>query len=612
VTPEFSSPTRYAARVMSRRSRLAFHAGAIAAAAIGVVCLGANRRAMSGTFDEANHVAAGLEWWQLGTYTMWTENPPLPRLAAAALPYLRGMRLPPREAWDPKTHEWDRSWEIGTDLLYAGDGFDRNLARARLATLPFFLLALAAAWGLAGGARRPAAGFLAVALTATLPALIAHGALATTDVAFVGTFLLAVLALWRWAESPTVGRALALGAALGLALLCKFSVLAFFPAAVLALAAARRLAGVPARPTRPAPEGPDARPLAWRAIAGHAGAAFLVGALVTWAGYRFSIGRIDDLPLDVKDWIQILPPPAARSRVTAWLLHARLPMPELYHGVRFLMGHDRVGADAYLFGKLSGRGFLGFYPIALLVKTPLPFLALLVAAAPYAWRHRREREGWAAPAAALAALGILLVSLRSHVNIGSRHVFVIVPLAAVAIARAADGALAAADGRRRTLAAAVLGALVAAQTGIAIAAGTRALGYFNALAGAEPGKVLLDSDLDWGQDLYALRREAAARGIQSLSIGFFGTVRQCQHGLPHLEALRPGRPTTGWIAISENYYQPWGSFMLLRDPCDPTSRYREHEVPPRPFAWLQAYTPVAIAGTSVRLYYIEPPAVARP
>src|SRR5450755_991570 len=233
---------------MSSRRSLGFQAATLGVALVGVVCLGHTRRALSGTFDEGNHLAAGLEWWQFGTYTLWTENPPLARLAVAAVPYFYGMRLPPRAAWEPKTHDWDRSWEVGTDLLYAGEGFERNLSRARLGTLPFFLIALASVWALAGGRRRPVAGLVAVALTSTLPAFVAHGALATTDVAFAGMFLLATLALARWFQAPTVPRALCLGAALGLALLTKFSLLVFFPVTLIAFLVARKIARLPARP----------------------------------------------------------------------------------------------------------------------------------------------------------------------------------------------------------------------------------------------------------------------------------------------------------------------------------------------------------------------------
>jgi hypothetical protein len=105
-----------AERLASPRTRVGLFAATIVAAAIGVACLGSARRTFSGTFDESNHLACGLEWWQFGTYTLWTENPPLPRIAIAALPYAAGMRLPPRAEWEPKTHDWDRSWEVGTGI----------------------------------------------------------------------------------------------------------------------------------------------------------------------------------------------------------------------------------------------------------------------------------------------------------------------------------------------------------------------------------------------------------------------------------------------------------------------------------------------------------------
>lgn len=582
---------------MSRRSRVGLWACTVFAALIGLVCLDHTRRSLSGTFDESNHLATGLEWWQFGSYSQWTENPPLPRLAVAALPYFHGMRLPPREQWEARTHNWDRTWEVGSDLLYAGDGFERNLGRARLGTLPFYLLALVAAFGLADGRRRPLAGLVAVALTATLPALIAHGALATTDVGFVGTFLLATLGLLRWFERPTRRRAVALGAALGLTLLTKFSTLVFFPVTVLAFFAAHRLGG---RSARPAPAG---QPLGWRVVAGHAGLAALAAFLVTWAGYRFSVGRIDDFTPAVQDWFRILPPPAERSALTRFLLHLPLPMPELFHGLLFLAGHDAVGHDAYLLGRNSEHGFLAFYPVALLVKTPLPFLTLLALSVPFV--ARRRAESWVAAATALAAGGILLVSLRSHVNLGIRHVFVLLPLGAVTIARAVDGALGAWDGAKRRAAVAALAVLLVAELGIAIGARSKELGYFNALAGADPAAILLDSDLDWGQDLFNLRREARARGIDRIKIAFFGMLRLCQHDLPPLEALVPGRPTTGWIAISENYYRHRSNFRLLKDPCDPKSTYRDGDEPKETFAWLGAYAPVSIVGSSIRLYRIE-------
>jgi len=589
--------------VLNRRSRsgsFALHACTLVVALVGLACLGSTRRSLSGTFDESNHLAAGLEWWQFGTYTLWTENPPLARLAIAALPYFHGVRLPAREQWEPKTHDWDRSWEVGSDLLYAGAGFEQNLAWARWGTLPFFLIALASAWGLAQGRRRPLSGLVAVALTGTLPAFIAHGALATTDMAFVGMFLLATLALWRWFEWPSTPRALALGASVGLALLTKFSLLVFFPLTVLAFLLARRIAKLPTRPSnRAAGLGV---PLGWSSCARQVALALLAMALVTWAGYRFSVGRIDNLAPDVKGWLHILPPVAERVGLAGRLLRTTLPAPELWHGLRFLAAHDASGHDAYLLGKNSEHGFVAFYPIALLVKTPLPFLALVLLCIPLLARRRADL--WPAQAVALAAFGILLVSLRSHVNLGIRHVFVILPLLAVSIARVVEQAVADGRGPKRLATAVVVAVLLCAQTGIAVAARSKELGYFNALAGADPAKILLDSDLDWGQDLFELREEARARNIQVLKIAYFGTLRLCQHGLPRLEALVPGKQATGWIAISENFYRHRNFFTLPKDPCNPKSTYEDNEIPSQPFAWLWKYKPLTMVGSSIRLYYL--------
>ena len=80
--------------------------------------------------------------------------------------------------------------------------------------------------------------------------------------------------------------------------------------------------------------------------------------------------------------------------------------------------------------------------------------------------------------------------------------------------------------------------------------------------------------------------------------------RQCRHDLPRLTALLPGKPVSGWIAISENYYRDRSFFRLHRDPCDPKSLYKEGEVTPGAYGWLRAHQPVTIAGSSIRLYHL--------
>ena len=87
-------------------------------------------RVFSQTHDEPAHIATGMEWLDRGTYTSEPLHPP-GRIAVAMGPFLAGRRL-----------LVDNMWEGGNEILYAEGTYRRNLALARLGTLPFFVLRL--------------------------------------------------------------------------------------------------------------------------------------------------------------------------------------------------------------------------------------------------------------------------------------------------------------------------------------------------------------------------------------------------------------------------------------------------------------------------------------
>ena len=310
----------------------------LAFVAAAVVWTVVSASALSVTFDEPHHLATGLEWWQFGTYRWWTENPPLPKMLTALGPYLAGVRLPARPTADAGI------WNTGIQLLEAGGA--RTLLLARLGTLPWLLLALGFTFALAGGRAQIRPAFLATALTATYPPLLGHAGLATTDIAAVATVLGFLLALDRWAVRPTRGRAAVVGATLALASLCKLT--APLLCAVLAVAwlAGRRMAG-----GRWLGEGGP--PPRARALATQAGLAAVAMLVVVWAGYRFSVGRLDDLPPMDYMGTPVLPPPGQRGAWLAWLARVPLPAVEFWHGLLFLRAHDAHGHLAFLFGFIG-------------------------------------------------------------------------------------------------------------------------------------------------------------------------------------------------------------------------------------------------------------------
>ncbi len=414
-------------------------------------------------------------------------------------------------------------------------------------------------FALAGGRKHLLAAFTATALVATYPPLLGHAGLATTDLAAVATVLLFLFCLDRWADAPTHRRAAAVGAAFGVAALCKLTAPAFCLPLGGAWLLARRMAKSPL---------PHGQRLAWTTVLAQIGIAGAVAFMAVWACYRFSVGRLDDLPPMTYIGTPVLPPAAERSAFMAWLCRLRLPAPEFWDGFLFLKAHDKHGHPAFLLGQIRDRGgFWDFYLVGLLLKSPLSFLALLVACLPALLRKRTAPLDARALGAGLAAVVALALSTLLTVNIGLRHLLIAVPLLAIFIAGAVTPwveELAQRERRTRLVAPLALAALLAAGAVTVETARPQLMAYFNPLAGREPSHALIDSDLDWGQDFLLLKRELRARQISSAHYGFFGTMNPCSPDLPQLLPLVPKAPETGWIVLSEQFYR--SDFFLNHPP----------------------------------------------
>jgi len=567
----------------------------LAVVAAAVAWTVASASALSMTFDEPHHLATGIEWWQFGTYRWWTENPPLPKVLTALGPYLTGVRLPgpPATLAGP--------WNAGIRIL--DDGGARIMMLARLGTVPWLLLALGFTFVLAGGRAQVRPAFLATALCATYPPLLGHAGLATTDIAAVATVLGFLLALDRWAARPTLGRAAVVGLALALASLCKLT--APLLCAVLAVAwiGGRRLAGGVAL-------GDDggARPRV-RDLIGQGALAAAAMVIVVWAGYRFSVGRLEDLPPMDYLGTPALPPPGQRGALLTWLARVPLPAPEFWHGFLFLRAHDAHGHLAFLFGATREHGFRSFYLVGLALKSPLPFLVVLALAAAATTFRRAPRSALGARGvgAGLAAVAALVFSAIITVNIGLRHMLIVVPLLSIFAARAIVAWLETLVPPRQLIGGAAIALLLAIQIAVVERARPELMAFFNPLAGREPGHALIDSDLDWGQDMLLLKRDLAARGVKEVHYGLFAIVNPCDPAWPKMIPLEPRKPVSGWIVLSEQFYRSGLHFSFRRESCAPGASYPFHVDPVDAFDWLNGLQPVARVGASVRVYHAAEP-----
>ena len=119
-------------------------------------------RVYSNTWDEPEHLAAGVELLDRGIYEYDTEHPPLGRVFMALGPYLAGAR-----SFDTPGPSGVRE---GVDILYSGGHYELYLTLARLGMMPFLALLLFVTW-MWGRVlfQRPATAFLAVLFLACVP-----------------------------------------------------------------------------------------------------------------------------------------------------------------------------------------------------------------------------------------------------------------------------------------------------------------------------------------------------------------------------------------------------------------------------------------------------------
>jgi 4-amino-4-deoxy-L-arabinose transferase-like glycosyltransferase len=508
---------------------------------IAVLRVAATHRVLSITIDEPAHFGDGYHWFE-GNYAYDPSHPPLARILCA---------LPLRLAGIPAAtggNEIDQ----GHRILSHGD-YETNLARARGGNLVLLVLAIAATAAWARRVFPRGVAILAVAMFTTAPPVLAHAGLITTDFAVTATLPLAIVALERALERFSLGRAIALGAAIGLGLLAKLSFLVFFPAAALVVLIARW-------PPR----------VRWRYAITIPIAAFFV----LWAGYRFTFGRPSDLSRDAVFLFHYAAPepliPLARA-----LAQTPLPAPSYAIGLATLAFRDKhLGHPSYFLGQTRAQGWWYYFPVILFFKTPIPFLIFAVWGIGCALLARSRLQ----LAYAGVALMILGIGMTAALNMGIRHLLPIyVPLSILAGHGSMEAWRRASSAFTRT----VLVALAVWLFGGVALAHPDYLPYFNELAPENPAYIAVDSNLDWGQDAGRLARTARELNIETLHVAILATLRFELYGV-HAVPMEPYVKKTGWVAVSET--------RLALEP----DGYR----------WLSVYRPVRRIGKSIRLYFI--------
>jgi hypothetical protein len=120
-------------------------------------------------------------------------------------------------------------------------------------------------------------------------------------------------------------------------------------------------------------------------------------------------------------------------------------------------------------------------------------------------------------------------------------------------------------------------------------------GVFRLVGGPGQGhRYLLESNIDWGQDLGTLASYLRARGNPPVRLAYFGAESPSDYGI-RWRQLQGCQPARGLVAISVNVA---GGLYSSPDPLAPPV----HGC----YDWLKEYEPIATPGYSILVYIPRP------
>lgn len=508
------------------------------------------------TADEILHLTGGYLYNKFGDYRIHPENGNLPQRCAALPAWL--MDAPPPKLEDNPYWRTSDASVVGHQFFYETGHDHWPMLMAGRAMIVLFSAGtglLVFCWtrrlfGVTGG-------FLALTFYCLDPNILAHAALATSDTTAVFFLLAASGAFWRHLREPD-WRTGALSAAIfGLACVAKYSAVLLLP--IMALLLVWRISADPA-----AQRGRWLK-LAPLTLAAHG----ITAGFIIWMffGFRYN-GFAPGVPAAdhyIVPWEQVLPFLGWQGRVVQFCRDGHL-LPEA-----FLFGYSWVlqsaqARSAFLAGDYSATGWVSFFPLAFWWKSTLALLAALILGVP------ALRRQWMDPVVRITSdltmVAPLLVlftlywafSLSSHLNIGHRHILPVYPVLFILIGGLAAPGLSASWRRG-----AVLVLLVGGQLAANVQVAPHYLAFFNTLAGgpANGHRLLVDSSLDWGQDLPGLarwlREHNSGAAAQPVFLSYFGSGEPGYYGitatpLPYVNGFKVRHwwyePTAGIYCVS--------------------------------------------------------------
>jgi len=537
------------------------------------------------THDEFWHLPIGLRMWKSGKFDDDVINPPPIRLWAAIPLAVGGANAGDLNAKLDVGEIGDAFWAANPEHVRFWFLMGRLMIIPLLAITGLCIVVWSRHWY---GQR---AALITALLWCCCPTVLANAAIVTHDLPLAAAWSLTLYALVRFAEQPSWTRALSFGAMIGIAAVTKLTGLILFPLCVGLWWVLRILpAQASSQSTTTSAETKSPTTVSRPKIMAFWIAAIGLSIVMINAAYLFR---------NTGESLASLPLSSSRLKAiqSLWGIgKVPVPLPR-----EFVAALDRLAQDlerrhpVYLDGEWSDQPFLRYYAAALSYKLPLSTLILLgFGLAGIAWPRPGTQDRRYGLFLITAALVLPIMASGSSNQIGIRYVLPTLPILFVLAGQSARWI----DFRsHRWPSRIVLAALLIAP--LSLRFHPHHLAYFNLLAGGPAGGRwhLVDSNIDWGQDLHGLKQYLDQHGIQDVGLAYFGTVVPTQIGIQSHQP--PSRfPQPGWYAVSVNFVQ--GRPHALRD-----ANGNRVQVGIDEFGYFRFFEPVARIGYSIYVYRLS-------
>ncbi len=596
----------------------------------------------SAIVDEIPHIGAGYAYLKFHDYRLNPEHPPLAKdMGALPLQFLN-LKYPLNSKFWQK--DVNGQWDQGKLFIYnSGNDADKIVFWARMGMIFLTLLTILFVYKWARELIGPAWALLPTFLFSLSPLVLAHGHYVTTDIGATFGFLIGLYYFLKFLEKPDIRSSLKMGAALGVALMLKFSVFFLLPILLFVyfglLIYKKNLKYL------------------YRSLIG-----FLLAILVsflliyvvylhhTWnqpikRAYRdanfilqsFAGGpdKTNDLatckiggkengkPLTLKRHLRCI----AELDLKLFKHKATLPFAQYLLGLIMVFQRSTGGNTTYFLGYVGSSGWWYYFPIVFLLKEPLPSLALILLAV-YAgfsrWIRGKKKplfdskhhivplQKWSMIFLIFAYWGY---SMKSNLNIGLRHILPTIPFIYILTSASIrnwfnEKKVVARKSFWQKIFLGISGELIHfLKFGLifilllwylveTISIAPQFIAYFNQLAGgpANGYKYVVDSNLDWGQDLKRLANFVEKNHIRNIKIDYFGWANPAYYmkGKAHYWSSYKGEPKDGgYLAVSLTFLQGAKGKLWPGQKRKPEDEYR----------WLKnPYKPYARVGYSIFIY----------